>query len=104
MIMLGMPFAFVPFVFSFPAGLLVYWITTNLWTIGQQRAIRRIMGAPKLPAAAEDAPHLGPIAAAKAAITGEEPKPKPQPQAAAGRTKAPPPPPKRKRKRSGKRR
>ena len=103
MIMLGLPFAFVPFVFSFPAGLLVYWITTNLWTIGQQRAIRRIMGAPNLPEPDPDAPHVGPIASARAALTGEDPKPaarKPE----AGRTKAPPPPPRRKRKRSGKRR
>ncbi|HEY8866450.1 MAG TPA: YidC/Oxa1 family membrane protein insertase, partial [Solirubrobacteraceae bacterium] len=36
MIMLALPFIFVPFVSNFPAGLLVYWITTNVWTIGQQ--------------------------------------------------------------------
>ena len=33
---LALPFIFVPFVIRFPAGLLVYWITTNLWTVGQQ--------------------------------------------------------------------
>jgi len=33
-IMLFMPLLFVIFVIQFPAGLLVYWITTNLWTIG----------------------------------------------------------------------
>ena len=33
---------------SFPAGLLVYWITTNLWTIGQQYIIRRGAGSPVL--------------------------------------------------------
>src|SRR5205085_1850925 len=35
LIMMGLPFFFVPFVIRFPAGLLVYWITTNLWTVGQ---------------------------------------------------------------------
>ena len=29
---------------SFPAGLLVYWITTNLWTIVQQWIVRRRVG------------------------------------------------------------
>ena len=33
MIFLALPFLFVAFVWQFPAGLLVYWITTNLWTI-----------------------------------------------------------------------
>ena len=42
--MLALPFVFVIFVIRFPAGLLVYWITTNLWTIGQQYAIRRKLG------------------------------------------------------------
>ena len=29
MIMLALPFVFVVFVINFPAGLIVYWITTN---------------------------------------------------------------------------
>src|SRR5215212_8664609 len=33
MIFIALPFLFVTFVFRFPAGLLVYWITTNVWTI-----------------------------------------------------------------------
>jgi YidC/Oxa1 family membrane protein insertase len=40
MIFLALPFFFVLFVWQFPAGLLVYWITTNLWTIVQQARIR----------------------------------------------------------------
>ena len=40
-IMIALPFVFVPFIHGFPAGLLVYWITTNLWTVGQQYIIRR---------------------------------------------------------------
>jgi YidC/Oxa1 family membrane protein insertase len=41
-----LPLVFVPFVISFPAGLIVYWITTNLWTIGQGLVINRIIPAP----------------------------------------------------------
>jgi YidC/Oxa1 family membrane protein insertase len=44
----ALPFIFVPFIISFPAGLLVYWITTNLWTIGQQFLIRKILPPPHL--------------------------------------------------------
>jgi YidC/Oxa1 family membrane protein insertase len=44
--MFVLPFIFVPFVISFPAGLVVYWITTNTWTIGQQYAIRKLIPAP----------------------------------------------------------
>jgi YidC/Oxa1 family membrane protein insertase len=43
-IMLVMPLIFVAFIFRFPSGLLVYWITTNLWTIAQQYVVRRRMG------------------------------------------------------------
>ncbi len=41
MMMMVLPFIFVPFVISFPAGLILYWITTNFWTIGQQYVIQR---------------------------------------------------------------
>jgi YidC/Oxa1 family membrane protein insertase len=46
MIMRAMPLIFVVFLWNFPAGLFVYWITTNVWTIGQQLAIRRLMPKP----------------------------------------------------------
>ena len=49
MIFLALPFVFVVFVISFPAGLLVYWITTNLWTIVQQAIIRRRLGPMRPP-------------------------------------------------------
>jgi YidC/Oxa1 family membrane protein insertase len=68
-----LPLIFVPFILSFPAGLILYWITTNFWTIGQQLVIRKVVPVPELatPAGA---------AAAQAA-------------------KPPPPPPKKKKKR-----
>jgi YidC/Oxa1 family membrane protein insertase len=40
--MRAMPFIFVIVLLNFPAGLFLYWITTNLWTIGQQLIIRRL--------------------------------------------------------------
>jgi len=46
MMMFVLPFVFVPFVISFPAGLVLYWITTNVWTIGQQYTIQRLIPAP----------------------------------------------------------
>jgi YidC/Oxa1 family membrane protein insertase len=50
-IMLVLPFFFVAFVFNFPAGLIMYWITTNIWTIAQQQFLRRVIGrnAPEPP-------------------------------------------------------
>ena len=46
--MFVLPFIFVPFIISFPAGLVLYWITTNVWTIGQQYAIQRMIPPPRL--------------------------------------------------------
>jgi YidC/Oxa1 family membrane protein insertase len=43
-VMLFMPLIFVLFVIRFPAGLLLYWITTNLWTVIQQYTVRRYIG------------------------------------------------------------
>jgi YidC/Oxa1 family membrane protein insertase len=43
-IMLFMPLFFVLFVINFPAGVIVYWITTNTWTMAQQYVIRRRIG------------------------------------------------------------
>ena len=50
--MMILPFVFVPFVITFPAGLVLYWITTNVWTIGQQYVIQRVVPAPTVPAGA----------------------------------------------------
>ena len=46
MMMLALPIVFVFFVISLPAGLILYWITTNVWTIGQQYTIQRLVPAP----------------------------------------------------------
>jgi YidC/Oxa1 family membrane protein insertase len=49
MLMMVLPFIFVPFIISFPAGLVLYWITTNIWTIGQQAVVKQIMPPPEVP-------------------------------------------------------
>jgi YidC/Oxa1 family membrane protein insertase len=64
--MFVLPLIFVPFVISFPAGLILYWITTNIWTIGQQFAIQKLIPMP-VAATPEGA----------AAISATKPPPKP---------------------------
>ena len=49
LIMFGLPFLFAPFVATFPAGLAVYWISTNIWTLGQQWVVMTFWPPPKLP-------------------------------------------------------
>jgi YidC/Oxa1 family membrane protein insertase len=115
-IMIALPFVFVPFIQGFPAGLLVYWITTNLWTVGQQYIIRRGAGLPVL-----GAPGSGPSPApavvsekdrerpkkekdkAKASANGDDAAPAPEQHER--RASAPPPPPRqRRKKKTGRRR
>src|SRR5919107_353372 len=46
-IMFALPFVFVIFIINFPAGLIVYWITTNVWTIGQQLLVKKLYPKPE---------------------------------------------------------
>lgn len=41
-----LPLVFVPFILNFPAGLILYWITTNIWTIGQGIAVQKLIPVP----------------------------------------------------------
>src|SRR5215218_7009028 len=54
-IMLALPFVFVVFIVNFQAGLIVYWITTNVWTIGQQLLVKKLYPKPEPRAPAEAA-------------------------------------------------
>jgi YidC/Oxa1 family membrane protein insertase len=120
-IFLALPFVFVAFVISFPAGLLVYWITTNFWTIVQQMIVRKRLG-PMRPATGDgnDPPmsimdrmlHGGGRGARASDGAGTTPAPVPAGGGGAPATKAPkarpaappPPSPRKKKKRSGRRR
>jgi YidC/Oxa1 family membrane protein insertase len=44
-----LPVVFVPFLINFPAGLMIYWLTTNLWTTGQGVITRRMIPKPEPP-------------------------------------------------------
>jgi YidC/Oxa1 family membrane protein insertase len=48
-IIMFLPIAFIPFILNFPAGLMIYWLTTNLWTTGQGVVTRRLMPRPAPP-------------------------------------------------------
>jgi YidC/Oxa1 family membrane protein insertase len=75
-IFLLLPLVFAAFIPNFPAGLIVYWITTNFWTLGQQLVVRRLSPPPAT---------VAPAPAMALANGGSE--------------KAPPPPPRKKKKR-----
>src|SRR4051812_18200599 len=119
MIFLALPFLFVTFVIRFPAGLLVYWITTNLWTIVQQSIIRKRLGPMRPPG--QESMGLGELLrgggrgtpATSAAGGGGDSRASggggrsggQDGKAPEGRPTGPPPaPPRRKKKRSGRRR
>ncbi len=100
--MLGLPLIFIVFLLRYPAGLLVYWITTNLWTIGQGYFVRRSYGPPPAPAGKADSASGG---GASPSPNGRGGSPKGEPAlAGVGVAGAPPPPPRKKKKRSGRRR
>jgi YidC/Oxa1 family membrane protein insertase len=44
-----MPVVFVFVIAHFPAGLVLYWVTTNLWTVGQGLITRRLVPKTKVP-------------------------------------------------------
>jgi YidC/Oxa1 family membrane protein insertase len=104
-LMIALPLIFVAFIINFPAGLLVYWITTNVWTIVQQYIVRRTVGPIRPPAEVTAAP-AGAKAVAPATNSSGDGKPKSKPEAAKPKREAPPPPPPRRKKkaRSGRRR
>jgi YidC/Oxa1 family membrane protein insertase len=118
-IMLALPFVFVVFIINFPTGLIVYWITTNVWTIGQQLLVRKLYPKPEpldprdavtepTPAARGKPPRAAP--ATSDGTAGGSPKPakaKAQAKGSAGNggpAKPPPQSPRKKKKRSGRRR
>jgi YidC/Oxa1 family membrane protein insertase len=55
-IMMFLPLVFITVVLRFPTGLVLYWMTTNLWTVGQGLITRRLMPKPGAVPAAPPAP------------------------------------------------
>ena len=124
-IMLALPFVFTIFIINFEAGLIVYWITTNVWTIGQQLLVRKLYPKPP-PMSAEEGgggsggkPARGkppsPTPPGATALTDGKPakgaddagkgkKAEPAGGAGNGARAKPPPAPRKKKKRSGRRR
>jgi YidC/Oxa1 family membrane protein insertase len=126
------PFLFVPVVINFEAGLLIYWITTNCWTIGQQLFVRKFLPPPEphiavagsgekaVPAGARGAVGKGSRGRSENGDEAARPKKKERGSRAAttvakgggggngsadgGPRKPPPPSPRKKKKRSGRRR
>ncbi len=45
-LLLALPLIFLFFVINFPAGLMIYWVTTNLWTTGQGLVTRKLRPKP----------------------------------------------------------
>jgi YidC/Oxa1 family membrane protein insertase len=109
--MLFIPLVFVLFIIRFPAGLIIYWITTNSWTMIQQYSIKRLMGPMPASAVVDEVPDdddespgglagllrgRGPRGGGdSSAVTTREPNRAPA---------MPPRPPRKKKKRSGRRR
>jgi YidC/Oxa1 family membrane protein insertase len=128
-IMLVLPVFFVIFIISFPAGVIVYWVTTNSWTILQQYIVKRRLG-PVTPVPPGGPPGGGGSGGGggggpdsggangagsggglgsllRGRLKSEEPAPAAvggRQGASRGRSGPPPPPPRKKKKRSGRRR
>jgi YidC/Oxa1 family membrane protein insertase len=107
--MLLLPLVFIVILYRYPAGLLVYWITTNLWTIGQQMLIKRHMAthAPPPEKGPESGGGGGSANGKPDAPRGKGPKGEPALAGVSGRTAAAAPPPRaprKRKKRSGRRR
>jgi YidC/Oxa1 family membrane protein insertase len=89
-----MPIVFVFVIARFPAGLVLYWVTTNLWTVGQGLITRRLV--PKTPApslekrTSRTPPREGGNEGGDGGGNGAEPSPgPPKPSPAASRPQPP---------------
>jgi YidC/Oxa1 family membrane protein insertase len=63
--MMFMPLMFMVFFLWMPSGLVLYWLVSNVWTIGQQYVTNRLIGAPSKPV-------VGTTAAAKRVKRAED--------------------------------
>jgi membrane protein insertase Oxa1/YidC/SpoIIIJ len=47
-----------------PSGLVIYWLVSNVWSIGQQYFTNMVIGPPKLPGATKNGKEAKPVKAA----------------------------------------
>jgi YidC/Oxa1 family membrane protein insertase len=84
-LMMVLPLLFITVVSRFPVGLILYWMTTNLWTVGQGLVTRRLVpkkaaAGAALPTGPKRSSRTPPRESENGAAAGEA-KPKQAPQA-----------------------
>jgi YidC/Oxa1 family membrane protein insertase len=87
-IMMFLPLVFITVIAHFPTGLVIYWVTTNLWTVGQGLVTRRLVPktapvltgrtGPRRSSRTPSAASPGNGQTAAAAVPEPAPKPKPR--------------------------
>jgi YidC/Oxa1 family membrane protein insertase len=84
--MMILPLVFIFFLLNFPIGLVVYWVTTNLWTVGQGLVTRRLVAkTPPPPKRSSRTPPRGD----GGGDGGRKPEPEPAPEPAAPASEGP---------------
>src|SRR5439155_16326289 len=78
-----MPLVFVFIIARFPAGLVLYWVTTNLWTVGQGLITRRLVAKAPAPVVEKRSSRTPPKddGSSGNGARRESPEPKPAPSA-----------------------
>ena len=76
-----LPLLFLTVVSRFPTGLILYWMTTNLWTVGQGLITRRLMPKPGAATARPGLRRTSRTPATAAPAPAAVPEPKQQPPA-----------------------
>jgi len=71
-----MPLFFVFIIAHFPAGLVLYWVTTNLWTVGQGLITRRLVAKTPAPAPERRSSRTPPKPETAPAIQGDGAQPR----------------------------
>jgi YidC/Oxa1 family membrane protein insertase len=77
-----MPLFFVFVIAHFPAGLVLYWVTTNLWTVGQGLITRRLVARTPAPAPERRSSRTPPKQATAPAVQGDGAQPRQEKPAA----------------------
>jgi YidC/Oxa1 family membrane protein insertase len=101
LIFFALPILFIPFIANFKAGLVLYWATTNLWTVGQGIVTRRLVPRAKKGEPQKKSSRTPPRSQTAAAATEAHVAPEPAmaPQGSSGQPRRV----KRKKKRGGRR-